>query len=333
MKIVKRFSSDESGYNVAKEAFQNRWDASIGVPDIETWMLADASTPSPNLRASELFLQLAIATQYPGKNLVSFMGYGGTLGEYRHLWPAGDAVDDSQWRDFYDPYMRNIAKVSGNFAPAALLGPVHLKRAELLENLGIFLGIAKVGLVLPLEESFNVPLVDLSWYGGNALGKVPCPDCSNQRSEVIYHPVRLSNGAYVLCRNEHATNEVGCKGAKAWRERQAWQTPIAELVKLIGLRLSGKAVYQLIWSASSVQNSALLVRDYSSSRGTVESIVANYPTSQVSVTTALNIKRNGVDATGYDLSRAFSINPSSWSDLLHSFPVFSQGEIWDINLD
>lgn len=333
MNIVKKSSSTGSGYNVAKKAFQNRWGISMNIPSVETWLLADASTPSPNLRASELFLQLAFAGQYPKRSLVSFMGYGGTLGEYRHLWSDQVVKDDFLWREFYTPYMRNIGKISVDYAPAALLGPVHMQRAALLKNLGICLEIANVGLVLPLEASFNVPLVDLGWYGDTALGKVPCPDCSNQRGEVIYHPVRLSKGAYVLCRNEHATNEVGCKGTKAWRERQAWQTPIAELVKLIGLRLSGKAIYQLIWSASSVQKSALLVRDYSSSRGTVESIVANYPTSQVSVTTALNIKRNGVDATGYDLSCAFSVDPSKWVDLLHRFPVFSQGEIWDIHLD
>ncbi len=332
MNIVQKLSGIGSGYNVATRAYKDRWGVSMGVPAVKNWHLADASTPSPNMRASELSLQLAMAVQFPETNLVSFMGYGGTLGEYQYLWPAS-AVDDSRWREFYAPYMRNMGKIFGGFAPAALLGPVHEERATLLTDLGTSIGVANVGLVLPLEKSFNMSLENIGWYGDSALGKIPCPDCSNQRGVVIYHPIRYSNGAYVLCRNEHATKESGCKGAKAWKEQQAWQIPIAELVKLIGIRLSGKAVYQLLRNSSLARNSALLVRDYSMSRGTVEQIIAQYPTDQVGITTALNIKKGDGDASGYDLEAAMSAQPAEWANLLRDFQVFSQGKIWDIYLD
>lgn len=153
------------------------------------------------------------------------------------------------------------------------------KREEILRVCMNILGISTLPIkVSALEEFPNIQGISLGNIleneGSNPRGvvvKFICPDCSRQRGEPVEHGITPSKEVI----RTNGGKRVGCKAAialrKGFEEGNLLEKSLSELVKN-GFYLSGRVLYQIIISALNPETDALLIRNYSNSRGVMEAI-------------------------------------------------------------
>lgn len=255
---------------------------------------SDGSTSVANMRSIEIVGTLIAANRLSGVSSslnVDIVG-GGWAGFAIH--DLGLEISDiaikvetlDSFKDFYCGVIfddRNklflapsLFTVSG--LDMELIDAVLLSRKKIIDDCGQILGIdTSIVNVKKFEETQGIKdttvgkIFEKSQEPEKTAIKFVCPDCSRQQVSCVEHGV-CPNGEVVKTKgNRH----VNCKAARVIKQRlklgEFQKMTISELVSL-GFYFSGKASYGLSTSSMDQEDEVLLVRNYSNSRGIMESI-------------------------------------------------------------
>jgi hypothetical protein len=300
----------------------------------EIW-LADACTPIPNCRPAEIFLSVWSALEAPASTVI----HTDVISAGVHLGSPSDAVPEmlAEWVEIFDQrLLRERTLEFAPFAPSGLVVPnseVRRHRLEKIRNVAEILRphIGDVGYervrVSDGAFCFKIPMNETQEIlkDGASLGEFVCPGCSYQRKVAMVHALRYVSGE-LLVTDARSVGRVKCPASRVLlRKLKEGSYTVEELIRIIGLRPSGKLFYAVSRSNGTASR-GLCMRDYSDPRGTVSAAVKLWYLS-IWITTRLYI----VDESGKDLQldrflEALYRNPEIFASVMRDYSFLSTGK-------
>ncbi|WKZ26860.1 MAG: hypothetical protein QY311_01750 [Candidatus Paceibacterota bacterium] len=299
--------------------------------------VCDASSPVPNCRATELLVAAWASLRLPG-TVVTDISTAGTVGEYGQEWGLDADCDDfgsNLWKEFWGdvPFIgkeRLRPHVPIGLLPDAVDTIISTRlarfmevRERLVEHIvpsGMPAGSLRVrDLTCAL---INITLGELreALPSRRAICRVPCPACS--ADTVSYHSVRW-DWQYVVTA-VHSTRPMRCKGARILSACISDDTSVGLLMRKTGLVLNGLAAYAAIKKITS-PDARVHVRDYSDSRGTLNSLTSLWR-DRLSVSTRVTVVTPDKKDAGWDdLRRCLDAHASRVGKALSDIPFISDG--------